>query len=108
MSRIGVVAVATLFALFVGTAHADTSTAPGQEKKEAGATSAKDMAPGHDEHAGKPQHQAKAEHGKKKAEHKATGKSKAPAHTTHHAKKAEPKAKAAAPATEPGTAAVPK
>jgi hypothetical protein len=105
MSRIGVVALASVFALFVGTAHAQTSTAPGQEKKEAGATSAKEMAPGHDEHAGKTQQHAKAEHGKKKAEHKAKGK-KAPAHT-QHAKKAEPKAKAA-PATEPGTAAVPK
>ena len=108
MSRIGVVALAALFAFSVGTAHAQTSTPPGQEKKETGATSAKEMAPGHDEHAGKAEH-GKAEHGKKKAEHKAKGKSKAPSHTqkSHHGKKAEPKT-SAAPATEPGSAAAPK
>jgi hypothetical protein len=63
MKHIAVAVIVAAFALHAPLASADTSTAPGQQKKEAGAQSAKEYAPGQEQEHGKPK--AAADHGKK-------------------------------------------
>ena len=53
MKHIVVAAMIAAFALYAPLAFADTSTAPGQQKKEAGAQSAKEYAPGQQQEHGK-------------------------------------------------------
>lgn len=64
--------VSCSLALPFGSAFADQTTAPGQEKKEDGAQSAKDYAPGHedDSEAGKAKSEAESKADKAKADAK--------------------------------------